>query len=249
MSHSSDSTMPENAASQDEGGNRALGGPDDPYGTVTDPKFYDDSLEGLGGWQIDVMMTARMRMDFIEWWAEAKDEHTFYALVTESADKKPFRAWWDAEGYWTRRTGIQARIEILGLDPPQGVRLDLPDEVDTVGWWILERVTAPDACKWIEAGVSRPVLVYSLSNMLVASVEPAFEGTSLVTRNRFFRYDPTPDGFRVIRTIMCSEALQSAIIPQDLSGQVRPSRPINWYKLADAVDGDLDAALQILSDG
>jgi hypothetical protein len=37
----------ENDASQDEDNDRILGGVDDPYGTVTDPKFYDDSFEGI----------------------------------------------------------------------------------------------------------------------------------------------------------------------------------------------------------
>ena len=85
--------------------------------------------------------------------------------------------------------------------------------------------------------------------MLASCVEPFFIDAHLVAKNRFFHFEPTPDGFRVIEAIMRSKTLQQKVATLNVSDKTFLSDLVNWSKLAEATGGNLDAALKIISDG
>lgn len=45
-------------------------------------------------------------------------------------------------------------IEVKGLTPPDSVRLDIPWEVEEVGWWIMSRTEPDTAARFGRCGVN-----------------------------------------------------------------------------------------------
>ena len=101
------------------------------------------------------VLNARMRLDFVDWWQAAALERPWVRLRTRRSGE-PFQGWWDLGTKWDPACGRPPVIEVAGLAPTGGPRIEVPEPVDTVGWWILSRVDVESARRWVDVGVTNP---------------------------------------------------------------------------------------------
>ena len=192
-------------------------------------------FSGLAPGQAAQMASARMRLEFIEWWAQPREDREWARLETDGGAR--FDAWWDAEGYWSTRGAVPPRIEVAGLVPPEGLRTSLPEEVDTVGWWILARVSASEARQWVDAGVRiNPVFTYTWVAEIAGSVERCFPGWHLVEKKGVGRTTLTPDGFGLVKRLVGAGV-----------DDPRKIGRLGWDRLAETTGGNLREAIDIVA--
>jgi hypothetical protein len=93
-----------------------------------------------------------LRLDFLEWWRPPGPDTRWARLA--SADGTTFDAWWDDRFLANPLGGDGLTLEVRGLVPPQGVRLDIPWQVSEVGWWIMARFDPASAARFATSGVN-----------------------------------------------------------------------------------------------
>ena len=147
------------------------------------------------------VLNARMRLDFVDWWRPAAVERPWVRLLTVRRSE-PFQAWWDLGNRWDRECGYDPVIEVPGLAPGDGPRIDLPDEVDTVGWWILSRVDPEQARGWVASGVTSPFDTWSWGTALGLLLPSQLGCEPLATRRGWWA--PTDDGYGLVRELLAA---------------------------------------------
>ena len=157
------------------------------------------------------VLNARMRLDFVDWWSPAAVERPWVRLVTLQG-REPFRAWWELGDRWDPDCGHSPVIEVAGISPGDGPRIELPQPVDTVGWWILTRIDLESARRWVAAGITNPFDTSTWGTAL-GQFLPSELGCRPLAAMVKGRWRPTPEGYDIV-----AELLRSGVNPSTLWG-------------------------------
>ena len=169
------------------------------------------------------VLDARMRLDFVDWWRPAAVERPWVSLRTLRGGE-PFRAWWELGTKWDPECGQAPVIEVAGHSPDDGPRIDLPETVDTVGWWILSRVDVETARRWVEAGITNPFESREWANTL-GQYLPGRLGCRRLAISRRGWWSPTTEGWELLAVLLDARVDRATLAAPECQGYLRRRFP------------------------